>query len=237
MPFPSPAEKTTYVRQMFARIARRYDLMNRLMSGGRDVAWRRRAVETAALPPGGLALDVGTGTGDLLLMLLEAAPAVRALGVDITPEMMALGKSRLSAADERAAFIQGDALRLPFPTATFDALVNGFLLRNLPDLPTALAEMHRVVRPGGRVVCLDITRPPRGPFGWLFHLYFFHWVPFLGGLISGDWEAYRYLPRSAQRFVDAEELAAMMRAAGLREVRYQKLMMGTVALHVGVRGV
>ena len=237
MPFPSPAEKTTYVRQMFARIARRYDLMNRLMSGGRDVAWRRRAVEMAALPPGGLALDVGTGTGDLLLMLLEAAPAVRALGVDITPEMMALGKSRLSAADERAAFIQGDALRLPFPTATFDALVNGFLLRNLPDLPTALAEMHRVVRPGGRVVCLDITRPPRGPFGWLFRLYFFHWVPFLGGLISGDWEAYRYLPRSAQRFVDAEELAAMMRAAGLQEVRYQKLMVGTVALHVGVRGV
>jgi demethylmenaquinone methyltransferase/2-methoxy-6-polyprenyl-1,4-benzoquinol methylase len=229
------------VRIMFGRITRRYDLMNRIMTGGRDVAWRRLAVGAAlAGHARGTArvLDVATGTGDLALAL-ERAGAGFVAGLDFSPPMLeaALGKSRAANRDRRGkpAWILGDALRLPFPDGAFDACTVGFGLRNMPDYFAALAEMARVIRPGGRLVCLEMT-PLRAPLiGGLFGWHFEHVVPFVGGLVSGDRDAYRYLPQSVAAFPDAPTLATMMRSAGFADVSWRTLGAGTVALHVAVK--
>lgn len=228
-------DKARRVRDMFGAIAGRYDLMNRLMTGGRDGAWRRQAVTLAALPAGGRALDVGTGTGDFLPLLAAAAPAVYAIGVDFTWEMMAAGRGKLQSHRGHTAFAAADALTLPFPDNSFDAVVNGFLLRNVADLPVALAEMARVTRPGGRVVCLEITRPTLPVFRTAFRFYFHRLVPLIGGLISGRRGAYAYLPQSVDRFVSPDGLTHLLTAVGLRNVRYRRLGLGTVTLHVGVK--
>lgn len=225
-------DKARYVRAMFGRIAGRYDLMNRLMTGFRDQSWRRLAVTAVAVQPGGVTLDVGTGTGDFLPLLAEAAPGARAVGVDLTFEMMDAGRAKLIAVDDRAGFVQGDALRLPFADDTFDGLVNGFLLRNVADLRQTLAEMRRVIKPGARVVILEITPVDTPLWGDLFRFYFGQIVPRIGGLIAGAQDAYTYLPHSVERFVPAAELAGLMTEVGLRDVRYTKLMFGTVALHI-----
>jgi len=230
-----PPDKARRVRAMFGAIARRYDLMNRLMTGGRDGAWRREAVALAALPAGGRALDVGTGTGDFLPLLSRAAPGVFAVGADFTWEMMLAGREKLGPHRHTTAVAAADALALPFPDGTFDAVVNGFLLRNVADLRAALAEMARVARPGGRVVCLEITRPTLPIFRVIFRVYFHRIVPLLGGLISGRPEAYRYLPRSVEGFVSPRELADLLTDVGLRDVRYWRRGLGTVTLHVGVK--
>ena len=226
-------EKARYVRAMFGRIAGRYDTMNRIMTGFRDQSWRRLAVSAVAPPPGGVILDVGTGTGDFLPLLAQAAPQVRAVGVDLTFEMMAAGGAKLAEADGRAAFVGGDALRLPFRDDTFDGLVNGFLLRNVADLRQTLAEMRRVVKPGARVVILEITPVDTPLWGDLFRFYFYRVVPRIGGVIAGASDAYSYLPASVDRFVDAATLQREMEAVGLRNVQYKKLMLNTVALHTG----
>jgi demethylmenaquinone methyltransferase/2-methoxy-6-polyprenyl-1,4-benzoquinol methylase len=220
---------------MFGAIAGRYDLMNRLMTGGRDGAWRREAVTLAAVPAGGRALDVGTGTGDFLPLLSRAAPGVFAVGADFTWEMMCAGREKLDPYHHNATFTAADALALPFPDDTFDAVVNGFLLRNVADLRAALAEMVRVARPGGRVVCLEITRPTLPVFRAVFRLYFHRIVPLLGGLISGRPTAYRYLPRSVEGFVSPQELADLLSDVGLRDVRYWRRGLSTVTLHLGVK--
>lgn len=225
--------KARYVRHMFGRIAERYDLMNRLMTGFRDQAWRRLAVTAVAVLPGGRVLDVGTGTGDFLPLLTHAAPGAKAVGLDLTFEMMDVGRPKLAEAEGRAAFIQGDALHLPFADNTFDGLVNGFLLRNVADLRQTLAEMRRVIRPGARVVILEITPVTTPIWGDLFRLYFGQLVPRIGGLIAGAPDAYTYLPGSVERFVRADELKQVMTEVGLSNVRYTKLMLGTVALHIG----
>ncbi|MFN8474578.1 MAG: ubiquinone/menaquinone biosynthesis methyltransferase [Anaerolineae bacterium] len=226
-------EKARYVRAMFGRIAGRYDTMNRIMTGFRDQSWRRLAVSAVAPPPDGVILDVGTGTGDFLPLLTHAAPDVRAVGLDLTFEMMAYGSPKLVEADGRAAFVQGDALRLPFPDDTFDGLVNGFLLRNVADLRQTLAEMRRVIKPGARVVILEITPVDTPVWGDLFRFYFYRIVPRIGGVIAGASDAYSYLPASVDRFVDAATLKREMEAVGLRNVRYTRLMLNTVALHIG----
>lgn len=226
-------EKAKYVNRMFAAISHRYDLMNWLMTFGQDQAWRRVAVAEVAPPPDGVILDVGTGTGDFLPLLASAAPGVRAFGVDFTYAMMAQGLEKLNGYGARTVFVAGDALCLPFPDDTFDELVNGFLLRNVADLQQALAEMRRVVKPGGRVVCLEITNPTLPVFRDLFQLYFHRVVPLIGGIISGRPDAYTYLPQSVARFVSPDELAQLMEDVGLGHVRYRLLALGTVAIHVG----
>lgn len=225
--------KTQYVRLMFGRIAKRYDMMNRLMTGFRDQSWRRLAVTAVAVQPGGILLDVGTGTGDFLPLLVHAAPEARAVGLDLTYEMMAEGRSKLVEAEGRAGFVQGDALHLPYADNTFDGLVNGFLLRNVADLRQSLAEMRRVIKPRARVVILEITPVTTPIWGDLFRLYFGRIVPRLGGLIAGASDAYTYLPSSVERFVQAEELARLLGEVGFKNVRFTKLMLGTVALHIG----
>ena len=220
---------------MFDRIARRYDLMNALMTWGQDQAWRRQAARLARPEAGGLALDVATGTGDLACALLHETPVGGVVGVDFSEAMLALGlaKAKRQGLEDRLSFVVGDALALPFPDGTFACVTSAFLLRNLTDLDRGLREMTRVTRPGGRVVALETSQPTLPGFRSLFALYFHQFVPRLGGLVSGDRDAYRYLPRTAEGFLGPDDLTRVMNAAGLREVAYDRLALGTVAIHVG----
>ena len=234
MTFNSTSEKRQYVNTMFARIAHRYDLMNRVMTGGQDIRWRRLMVQEAALSPGGRFLDVATGTGDVAFEALRQQPELAlVVGADFTLPMMAVGQTRARGRPVR--WTGADTMRLPFPDDTFDAVGSAFLMRNVTQVVAALAEQRRVTRPGGRVLVLDVPRPPDSLWGRVFRFYFHQIVPRLGGLISGQPDAYTYLPRSADAFVRPDELAATMEAVGLRHVRYRMLMLGTVALHVGVK--
>jgi demethylmenaquinone methyltransferase/2-methoxy-6-polyprenyl-1,4-benzoquinol methylase len=234
MTFDSASKKREYVNTMFARIAHRYDLMNRLMTGGQDVRWRRLMVREAALPPGGRFLDIATGTGDVAFEALRQQPDLAlVVGADFTLPMMHVGQAR--ATGRPVHWAGADTLCLPFPDDTFDAVASGFLMRNVVDVGMALAEQTRVARPGGRVLVLDVPRPPDTLGGKMFRFYFHRIVPRLGGLISGQPDAYGYLPRSADSFLRPSQLAGVMEAAGLRQVRYEMLMLGTVALHVGVK--
>jgi demethylmenaquinone methyltransferase/2-methoxy-6-polyprenyl-1,4-benzoquinol methylase len=228
-------ERAAYVRQMFGQIAPRYDLMNRLMTGGRDVAWRRLVIAEAHLPPGGRLLDIATGTGDIALEALRRDGDLNAIGADFSLEMMRRGRAKPGT--ERLRWLGADTLTLPFPDETFDAVTSGFMLRNVIDVPRSLAEQRRVIKHGGRMVCLEISRPPRNLLLPFYRFYFHRIVPFVGGLVSGNRGAYTYLPQSADEFLSPEELADLMRQAGWREVRYRKLMMGTVAIHSGIKGV
>jgi demethylmenaquinone methyltransferase/2-methoxy-6-polyprenyl-1,4-benzoquinol methylase len=234
MSFNSASEKRQYVNTMFARIAYRYDLMNRVMTGGQDVRWRRLMVHAAALPPGGRFLDVATGTGDVAFEALRQQPGLAlVVGADFTLLMMQVGQMR--AAGRPVRWTGADTLSLPYPNDTFDAVASGFLMRNVTDVAGTLAEQRRVTRSGGRVLVLDVPRPPDTLWGELFRFYFHQIVPRLGGLISGQPDAYAYLPRSADAFMRPDELAAAMESVGLCQVHYQMLMLGTVALHVGLK--
>jgi len=228
----SGGERARYVQGMFARIARRYDLMNRLMTAGQDVRWRREVIRRAALPQDGLLLDLGAGTGDLARQALLQSPGSSAVAADFTLEMMLVGRQRPAA---RLDWSAADALYLPFPDERFDAVVSGFLLRNVSDLPQALAEQRRVLRPGGRIVALDTTQPVKNPLTPLIQIHLHTVIPVLGRLIAGDAEAYRYLPDSTEGFLRAETLAECIQAAGFREVGFRRQMLGTVAIHWGIK--
>ncbi|MFZ1753593.1 MAG: ubiquinone/menaquinone biosynthesis methyltransferase [Caldilineaceae bacterium] len=238
---PSPEEKAAYVNQMFAEIAPRYDLMNRLMTGGQDVAWRRELIGLCDLPSHGRLLDVGTGTGDIAKEALRQQPGITVIGCDFTYEMMAVGRRageqrRVSAAPLPLSplhFSQGDAQCLPFPDDTFDAVTSGFLLRNVTNLEAALAEQVRVTKPGGRVVCLETAPPTQVLMGPAVRLYMFRILPLLGKLISPRGSAYRYLPASTLGFPEPEMLALKMERVGLKNVFFRRKMLGTVAIHVG----
>lgn len=228
-------DKARYVREMFTRIAGRYDLMNDLMTFGRHQAWRRIAVRTTSPVPGGLALDVATGTGDLALAFLQTSQFRRVVGLDFSEGMLRVGRAKLARKDPagRVRLVVGDALALPFPDRTFACVASAFLLRNLADLKQGLSEMRRVTHPGGRVMALEIAQPTLPGFSVVFRWYFHGLVPWVGGIVSGDREAYSYLPRSVDRFVSPNELARLMGAVGLREVSYRRLGLGTVTVHVG----
>jgi len=229
---------------MFGRIAPRYDVMNRIMTAGLDRAWRRLAAEEAALAPGDRALDVCCGTGDLAFSLAERWPESEVTGLDFTAEMLARARQKAARHEATARggtaarapeFVRGDVLSLPYPDGIFAAATVGWGVRNVPDLPRALSEMARVTRPGGRVVCLESTCPPRG-FGRLFHrVWFDRLVPALGRVVAGEGGAYDYLPASVRDFPDADRLAELMAQAGLGHVRYRRLGLGAVALHVAVK--
>jgi demethylmenaquinone methyltransferase/2-methoxy-6-polyprenyl-1,4-benzoquinol methylase len=229
-----PRDKAEAVRAMFTRIAGRYDLMNSLMTGGRHHAWRRATAAAVASAPPGPALDLATGTGDLALAVRAIARGRLVVGADFSEAMLRQARAKLRARGERAVpLLAADALALPFPDRTFACVTSAFLLRNLADLGAGLEEMRRVTIPGGVVAALEIIRP--GVPGWdaIFGVYFNRVVPLIGALVARDRAAYTYLPRSVERFVTPTELADLMRGAGLRDVRYRRLGLGTLALHLG----
>ena len=212
---------------MFDRIARVYDHMNSVMTAGMHHRWRARAADLARVGPDSRALDVATGTGDLAIEMAARGAAVT--GVDFAPAM--LDVARAKAPD--ILFEEGDALKLSYPDREFDAATVGFGARNFGDLDRGLEEMTRVVRPGGRVVVLEITTPQRPPLSWFFRLWFDRAVPASGRLADSD--AYTNLPASVRRFPGPRELAARMAATGLEDVRWILTAGGIIALHAGTR--
>ena len=220
---------------MFSRIAGRYDLLNRLMTFGRDAAWREAAAVVAAPKSCRLALDMATGTGELAFLL--AARAERVVAVDICPQMLSIAraKARSQAGAGRIQFLLADGLRLPFPADSFDCVATGFALRNVADLGLALAEMHRVVRPGGRVVCLELTRSPFRLLAAFHALYLARLIPALGHWLAGEAGAYRFLSTSLSWFPDARQLAKAMQNGGFRRVGYRLYRLSPIALHVGIK--
>lgn len=221
-------ERASYVQNMFTRIAGRYDLMNRLMTGGQDIHWRRQVIQLARLRPHARLLDLGTGTGDLAREALSQFPQARVIAADFTLEMMRVGQKR-----GPLEFSSADALRLPFTDSSFDAVVSGFLMRNVIDLQKALQEQYRVLKKGGRIVVLDTTRPKKNllsPFIWL-HMHVV--IPLLGRILTGSSDAYRYLPETTEGFVTAENLASRMAVVGFKKIGYERLMFGTIAIHWG----
>ena len=218
---------------MFDRIAVSYGRMNFLMTFGRDRAWRRAVVREAALPSGGRLLDLAAGTGDIALEALRQDPAARVTAADFSLGMMRVGRGRPGG--DRIAWCAADAFSLPFADATFDAVTSGYLLRNVADRVGAFREQARVVRPGGRVVCLDTAPPPPSPLRPFVRFHLRRVIPLLGRVVAGDRPAYAYLASSTEGFKSPPELAAIMREAGLVEVRHRSFMGGSIAVHTGTR--
>ncbi|HEX8968124.1 MAG TPA: ubiquinone/menaquinone biosynthesis methyltransferase [Chloroflexota bacterium] len=226
---PPVADKPRYVADMFERIAARYDLMNTLMTFGQDARWRSVVADMlldGPHPDRPLILDVGTGTGRLAQTVRQTLPGARVVGVDFSQGM-------LRRAPRHLALAAGDALRLPFADAQFDAVISGFVVRNLGDVNAGVAEQVRVLRPGGLLVILETTPGPRGAIRFAYRLYFRRAVPWLGTLIAGDALAYTYLPESTLAFLEPARLAHLMRERGLRDVRTSRLSLGSVAVTRG----
>lgn len=224
-------DRARAVQEMFSHIAGRYDLMNRVMTFGQDMRWRREVIRRAHLPVLGRVLDLGAGTGDLGRLALRRSAELQVTAADFTLEMMREG--RKDSPSTALLWSAADALNLPFASETFDAVVSGFLLRNVTDLGRALDEQKRVLKPGGRLVALDTTRPRSSILSPFIRFYLHAVIPTLGNWLAGQPQAYRYLPDSTEQFLTAEGLAAAMQTAGFRRVGYQILMFGTAAIHWG----
>lgn len=231
---PEKENKRDYVQSMFARIARRYDLMNRIMTFGQDAHWREMVIRLLAPREGHLYIDVGAGTGDLSLEIVKKAPGSHVIAVDLTFQMLASGKiqSELSGISRVVA----DAQALPFPDGIFSGAVSGYLFRNVPDISCALSEQYRVMADDSRIISLDTT-PPEHNFLYPFILIYLKWIiPLLGKIIVNDKQAYEYLPESTRRHVSAIEMARKMTDVGFILVNWKKLMFGTMAIHSALKG-
>ena len=223
--------RATAVHDIFTRIAPRYDLMNRIMTGGFDRHWRRFVIQQAAIPQGGKLLDIATGTGDLAFEALAQVDGVTVVGADFVPMMMIMGQKRPGG--QQVSWSAADALNLPFATHSFDAVTHGFLLRNVIDIPRALSEQLRVIKPGGHMVCLDTTPPPKNMIRPFLLFYLTQIIPLIGTLLTGQRDAYTYLPKSTVGFKTPDVLAQMMREVGFTNVQYKRFMFNTVAIHWG----
>jgi demethylmenaquinone methyltransferase/2-methoxy-6-polyprenyl-1,4-benzoquinol methylase len=229
----SGAARTTYVQDMFARIAPSYDRMNAIMTFGMYRRWQELAAEIASPTWSNRALDVATGTADLAIDLTGFSRKV--VGLDFSLPMLRAGIPKIAPHRKSMTLMGGDALALPFKDNSFDCATVGFGIRNVAEIGQAIAEMTRVVQPGGRVVCLELTRPFLPVFRQVFRMFFHQIVPLIGGLVSGEPDAYRYLPQSVDRFPEAEELKTMFGNAGLMYPDYRLLNFGTIAIHWGTK--
>ena len=231
-------DQRSSLQNVFCHIAGIYDWMNLLISFGLIRSWRRRAARYLALRAGETGLDLGTGTADLAIALLAVAdPNAHIIGIDITPQMLEQGRRKLRrrGLQERIELRLGDAEHLNLPDNSVNGCCSAFLIRTLDDLPQSLREMLRVVRPNGRVICLEVSHPPHRIFRGLFHFYFYKCAPFFGALLGQRLKAYQYLPQSLKTFGDAPMLKQMMEACGWSDVHFHRLTGGIVAIHIGTK--
>ena len=219
------------VQKMFDAIAGRYDLMNRVMTMGQDQKWRRFVVKMAGDPGAGMTLDLATGTGDIGALMTETYPGARVVGGDFSLNMLQEAKKRF--ADKPISWQACDANMLPFGNSTFQSVTFGYLLRNVDDALKVLKEVRRVLKPGGKVVCLDTTPPAKNIMYPFVRLYFSYGIPILGRFIADDEAAYAYLTGSTMDFYNAEQLAQLFSDAGFVQVGYKKFMLGTIGIHWG----
>ncbi|WP_026976037.1 demethylmenaquinone methyltransferase [Alicyclobacillus contaminans] len=231
--------KAAHVQRVFSQIAKHYDVMNSVLSFYQHKLWRRFAMRHVGLEVGGTALDVACGTGDWTLALAKrTGPTGRVVGIDFCQEMLDVAKNKV---DKRGwngrpiELMNGDAMALPFEANSFDVATIGFALRNVPDILTVLREMTRVVRQGGKVVSLELSKPEFPPFRALYYLYFNHLLPWIGAAAVKKKEPYAWLPESLRNFPDRKGLEALFREAGLKHVRSYPLTGGIAALHVGTK--
>ncbi|MBV9718881.1 MAG: bifunctional demethylmenaquinone methyltransferase/2-methoxy-6-polyprenyl-1,4-benzoquinol methylase UbiE [Candidatus Eremiobacteraeota bacterium] len=232
----SPSSKGAFVREMFGRIAPRYDLANRVLTAGLDERWRRRAIRLLAAPRGGRILDCCCGTGDLVFGLLRSDPTLDVVGLDFCRPMLDRAERRARReARGSARFIEGDVMGMPFEDSSFDGATMGFSLRNVVDVDATLREMLRVLRPGARFVSLDVTKAPNPIFKRCFDLYFYRVVPLVGGIVGGSKAAYAYLPNSLTHHPAAPELRERFSRAGFEDAGYVSLMGGSIAAHFGTK--
>ncbi len=230
-------EHASRVKQMFATIAARYDVLNHLLSVNVDRRWRRVTAGWLRenLPPGEVQiLDVACGTGDLSLTLFQITGA-RVVGTDFCRPMLEIAAEKASRLQRAVTFIEADALDLPFLRCSFEGVTIAFGLRNLSSVERGLRELLRVLKPGGRVAVLEFSQPVLPGFRSVFHFYFTKLLPFVGGLLSGSSSAYQYLPESVSRFPNQEQLASLMSDVGFEQVKYRNLTGGIAALHIGMR--
>lgn len=227
-------DKGAFVRDMFAKIAPRYDTANRVISAGLDEGWRKRAIALLRAPKGGRIVDLCCGTGDLVFHLLRTDPALQVTGVDFCRPMLDGARTRAQReARGDATFVEGDVMALPFGDRSFDGATMGFSMRNVVDIDATLREIRRVLRPGARFVNLDMSKAPNKLWKACFDLYFYNVVPLVGAIVGGSRQAYTYLPQSLTHHPNAEELRDCFSAAGFRDAGFVRLMGGAIAIHYG----
>lgn len=228
-------QRAPKVREMFSLLARRYDLINDLMSAGLHRKWKRDTVRLALEGRSGpiRVLDLCCGTGDLAFLAEAAAPGASVTGADFTLPMLRVARTRCRAVRGRSRFVQADALRLPFRSGTFDAITIGYGLRNVADIPRVLAEQHRVLSPGGRLVVLDFGKPASPVAGWLYRGFLRTVMPLMGWLFHRDPETYLYIPESLRDFPAQKGVEELMRTAGFVHARHENRLLGTMGLNVG----
>ncbi len=233
---PTAGDKGTFVREMFARIAPRYDAANRVLTAGMDERWRRRAIALLAPPAGGAIVDLCCGTGDVVFHLLRTDPSLAVTGVDFCAPMLDGARARAPReARGSATFVEGDVMALPFADNSFDGATMGFSLRNVVDIDQVLREVLRVLKPGARFVNLDVSKAPNKLWKRTFDLYFYRVVPWIGGIVGGSKQAYSYLPSSLTNHPNAEALREKFARAGFADAGFERIMGGTIAAHYGTK--
>lgn len=230
--------KETHVHAVFQKIAPQYDMMNDLLSFRQHKAWRKFTMRKMGVRPGETAIDLCCGTCDWTLAIAKASGSGKVVGLDFSQAMLDVGQVKVDEAGLRGqiTLVQGNAMELPYPDNTFDYATIGFGLRNVPDLHQVLREMQRVVKPGGKVVCLELSKPTWQPFKSIYYFYFERLLPRVGKLVAKSYEQYKWLPESLKAFPDRNELADIFRKTGLEAVSADPLTGGIAALHIGTKG-
>jgi demethylmenaquinone methyltransferase/2-methoxy-6-polyprenyl-1,4-benzoquinol methylase len=222
-------ERSQFVRGMFARIARSYDRLNRIMTLGQDIKWRKEAVQMLSLSTDAIVLDLGSGSGDMLLEVLQQYPKSTVVGVDITPEMVQIGRTREGL--KGAQWVIANVQALPFASSTFDGTISAFLMRNLADVDSTFKEQYRVLRDPGKLVCLETSPPQKNPLHFFINFYLTKFIPNLGRIFARDKDAYTYLASSTVNFISPKHLVQKLVSTGFVDVRFVQRMFGVIAIH------